>query len=353
MGFALEQVSNKNDFLQGLFTALLNAKDFNQILPTFLEKLECLEYKDNIDLALAGKNDFILFHVLQFVIKNMTQLDEYYESESSRMEEEGNIRLKALELKQKKIDEMLDYLGILSPVDRNNICLRLEYNPAAFRFCKIYATKAFFFGCSPEETIQSLTLLSQKNMTNVNLKIAVQLFPGRDLASYICNYPSEIDYEIIESAMLSLPEESRLRFIQAHKDNIESLDQVTRILKLKPTFQGRLDFALALQDKIQNGYELADVLKYLLSKDRPVFVRALQDKIQDDYQLRSVLQFLDPKDRIDLAKASEDKIQDGYQLRDILQFLDPNDRLDLAQASKHKIRKEWRSTFSNSKAAEF
>ena len=99
----------------------------------------------------------------------------------------------------------------------------------------------------------------------------------------------------------------------------------------------RLAFATTYQVKIQNGWQLARVLKALSQTNREAFLTARQAKIQDGRQLVYMLNALPEANREAFATAHQAKIQDGDQLALVLVALPQAARLNFVMIHQSKI----------------
>lgn len=376
--FELQDASNKKDFLQKLLISLLD-KNGNS-LQSFLALLNREEYYETIVNNVDNKLGFLIFKIIQSVIKYYIELDHNANNEEKRLLSSEASRHHSQLALQEKIAEKIGSINMTS-IDEKNIIQLLLTHPAAMRFFNKYVTKEYFAGCSVKEMLEVFTEVSH---APADLSLALKLFRGQDLYSYMIQFPKEMTQALFHSIIPNLPIDARLKLVLYCKkagneyidDNlIISLEQyfpklasiaywqdstdIKQIIKFLVTlnYDDRFDFALALKDKINDSNQLAAVVSTFSSGTIKVkydeinkFILAFKDKIKDGNELANVLSAIalapTNKDivnqgicRTELAHHLSDKINDCRELIKVLQQLIKNKtRLEFSLKHLEKIK---------------
>lgn len=216
--------------------------------------------------------------------------------------------------------------------------------PDCLRFLKKYESLINSF----EDLIWTVKLLPDSLRATIAHRLKNKVQDGWQLAKVLKKLPIEDRLVFANSCMNKvrngfelaavfnqLDESDRLTFARKNMNKVQEGKQLVYVLSNLPHALG---FAIDNQEKLINGYQLANALNQLLKDDRLIFAKNFSDKIHDGHELAEVLSTLYDVDRLAFANRLQQKIQNNYQLCRVLDALPEQDRWSCAYNNKDKIK---------------
>lgn len=366
------KVNKKNDLdkiflLENLFSNIYFARQDVELLKQKTAK----KILKNIFLQLFKKNSSryflyakanisyfsMLYQILSLITKQLLQFNDYAKAEKERkiVEEEAHqamqknmiIEVKAT-LSMIVDPELFDESFYVSLTQNQFIYLRVK------KFLLAYVKngqKNFSTGTEKTLEIFLIKLIDYCQHHDWNLASELAQLDKEYRLGFAEAWQDKIQNDTpLDSVLLQLDKKDRPDFARANLDRMEDgyeLSDVLQTLKKTETeskWTLRLRFAIATQDKIADGVELALVAQELNKNDRPEFIENNISKIENGYEVADILEVLKDTEAeakqalcIRLSMELSDKIQNGAQLARVIDQLDKPDRLKLAEALWHKI----------------
>lgn len=136
--------------------------------------------------------------------------------------------------------------------------------------------------------------------------------------------------------MLLLPANERLSFVQALSHIIQNGSELAVVIKNIPWGQ-QLAFAEEQINKVHNGSELYQVALVLPGEVQHNFIMANKHKIKTVSELADLLRLFPRSKRLELVEGHEDKIKNGSDLYKIADFISLSQQSDFIHQHKNKI----------------